>query len=279
MLNPFSREYSDETDDRLIEEALAGSKHALQVLILRHQSFVFNVALKMFGVRADAEDLTQQILVKAITSLRSFRRESAFRTWLYRMTVNEFLSCKRRGRELVTEDFATYFDSIAAVADEQITEAEQVLEAGTIEELRIQCTTGMLACLNRPQRIVLILGDIFGADHQLGAEMTNTTPANFRVQLSRARRDLREWMNNRCGLVNPLNSCRCHKKARAYVRAGAVDGDSQVFNREYMGKIGELARTRSTEVMDAAEELRQKVFADHPFEVMNDGLIRGFFDV
>jgi DNA-directed RNA polymerase specialized sigma24 family protein len=88
---------TDAVDDReLVRFAIDGDKAALTALVRRHQTFVFNVALKMFGDRADAEDLTQEVLVKVVTSLRSFRGDAAFRTWLYRIAVNHFLRTRRR---------------------------------------------------------------------------------------------------------------------------------------------------------------------------------------
>ena len=280
----------DRDDCALVERAVAGSREALRQLVARHQTFIFNVALKMYGSRSDAEDLTQEVLVKVITALRTFRGQSAFRTWLYRITVNHFLKANRRGMEVLVDDFATYFDQIAAVPDAAAEDSGGggALAAGVVEELRIRCTTGMLMCLTREQRLTFILGDIFGVDHRLGAELLDISPANFRVRLARARGDLRSWMQRRCGLVNDANPCRCPKKARGYVQRGVVDPDRLVFNTDYLVRIEAVARRGAGRAMDRVDDLHQQVFLDHPYqlskariveEILNDDTVRTFFDL
>ncbi|HEY0255038.1 MAG TPA: RNA polymerase sigma factor, partial [Kofleriaceae bacterium] len=186
----------DSRDRALVERAVEGSKDALRELVQRHQPFIFNLALKMFGARADAEDLTQEVLVKVITSLRTFRHGSSLRTWLYRITVHHFLNTRRRLRES-TVAFEDYFDQVAAIPDEE-PDASLGIGDATIEELRLRCTSGMLMCLDREQRIAFILGAVFGVPHEIGAELLDITPGNFAVRLHRARRDLYNWMNKRC---------------------------------------------------------------------------------
>lgn len=66
----------------LVEKATAGDKKALETLVAEVQNLVFNLSLRMLGTFADAEDATQDILLKMITHLSSFRGESAFTTWV-----------------------------------------------------------------------------------------------------------------------------------------------------------------------------------------------------
>jgi RNA polymerase sigma factor (sigma-70 family) len=286
--NPFHPRYDTGGDHGLVARAVDGSKDALRELVARHQPFVYNLSLKMCGRREDAEDLTQEVFVKVITSLRTFRAESAFRTWLYRLTVNHLLKSRRRGMEVLAEDFQTYFARIAAVPDEAMTPQELRDAAGTVEELRIRCTTGMLMCLDREQRITYVLGELFGVDHQLGGELLEISPGNFRVRLSRARKDLYSWMNQRCGLVNTANPCRCDKKTRGYVRSGAVDPKHLVFNTDYVDRIEALTRSGSSEVIDTVEQLHQRVFLEHPLqvsrskvvdEILRNDTLRTFFSI
>ncbi|WP_342380322.1 RNA polymerase sigma factor [Myxococcus stipitatus] len=286
--NPFHPGYDTDGDHGLVARAVDGSKDALRELVARHQPFVYNLSLKMCGRREDAEDLTQEVFVKVITSLRTFRAESAFRTWLYRLTVNHLLKSRRRGMEVLVDDFQTYFDRISAVPDEAMTPQELRDGASTVEELRIRCTTGMLMCLDREQRIIYVLGELFGVGHQLGGELMEISPGNFRVRLSRARKDLYSWMNQRCGLVNSANPCRCEKKTRGYVRSGAVDPEHLVFNTDYVTRIEALTRSGSSEVIDTVEQLHQRVFLEHPLqasrskvvdEILRNDTLRTFFSI
>lgn len=276
------------SDTALVERALEGDREALRCLVARHQGFVFNVAMRMFGNRQDAEDLTQEVLTRVITSLRTFRGESAFSTWLYRITVNHFLKTRRRGLELSAGTFEEYFEAVAAIPDEALEGGDVLIAEATVEELRIRCTTGMLMCLDRQQRIVFILGAIFGVGHTLGGEVMGLTPANFRVRLHRARGDLYEWMNRRCGLVNAENPCRCRKKTRGFVERGLVDPRRLTFLSDYQRRMEGRSVEHAGEAMAAIERLHEQVFLEHPVmlsrsrlvdDILGDETVRVFFDL
>src|SRR6201995_762464 len=112
MNNPFQINYTDQIDSDLVKLSIGGDKKALQNLIIRHQLFIYNLALKMTKNVQDAEDLTQEVFIKAITALTKFEGKSTFSTWLYRITVNHFLNAKKSKAELETSDFETYFNLI-----------------------------------------------------------------------------------------------------------------------------------------------------------------------
>lgn len=285
MDNPFHINYPDQIDSDLVKLAISGDKNALQNLISRHQIFIYNLALKMTKSVEDAEDLTQEVFIKAITSLSKFEGKSQFRTWLYRITVNHFLNAKKRKSELKTVDFETYFDSIDTMPDNELSIQEVDDLTETIEELRISCTAGMLLCLDREQRMIYILGDMFEIDHNLGSEILGITAGNFRIRLMRARQDLYNWMNERCSLVNKSNPCRCAKKTRAYIEAGVVDPNNLIFNTRHKKKIYELSEQKSTSITDTVEDLHKNIFQQHPMqepltaskivdEIFNNNLIK-----
>lgn len=79
----------------LVEKATAGDREALETVILSVQDLVFNLSLRMLGAFADAEDATQDILLKVITHLSSFKKESAFSTWVFRIAVNHLKNYKK----------------------------------------------------------------------------------------------------------------------------------------------------------------------------------------
>ena len=266
MDNPFSEQYSDYEDIALVRLGTKGDKKALQNLIVRHQLFVYNLALKMTNNTQDAEDLTQEVFIKAITSLSKFEGKSNFRTWLYRITVNHFLNSKKRKSEYSIVDFESYFNSIDNMPSSDLNEQEENELKETIEELRINCTTGLLMCLSRDQRMVYILGELFNIGHNLGGEILEISPGNFRVKLMRARKDLYQWMNKKCGLVNKDNPCRCSKKTKGYIKAGKVDADNLQFNTRFQSKIKHFSAENAVEITNTVEELNRKVFQDHPMQ-------------
>jgi RNA polymerase sigma factor (sigma-70 family) len=214
----------------------------------------------------DAEDLTQEVFIKAITALSNFEGKSQFRTWLYRIAVNHFLNTKKRKTELMVSDFESYFKSIDEMPVYDLNDQEQTDLSESIEELRISCTAGMLLCLDREQRMVYILGEMFGIDHKTGSEILGISAGNFRIRLMRARQDLYSWMNKRCGLVNKSNPCRCAKKTRAYIEAGYVDPGNLKFNTRYKKKIYELSKEKAVSISNTVEDLHKTIFQHHPLQ-------------
>lgn len=95
-MNPFAEDHESAAhDETLVARANTGDRPALEELIGRHQAWVYNIALRMLWEPADAEDATQEVLLKVITRLSTFQGRSRFRTWLYRIACNHVLGMKR----------------------------------------------------------------------------------------------------------------------------------------------------------------------------------------
>ena len=139
-----------------------------------------------------------------------------------------------------------------------------------IEEVRIMCSMAMLLCLNREQRLIYIVGEIFGADHTIGAELFDTSPANFRVKLHRAKTDLLNYISGKCGLLDPKNPCRCHKKTKLLVQQGLVDKENLRFNVKFEQKIKEIVLMKKNEISDYVQFQMLDLFQDAPFQVRDD---------
>jgi RNA polymerase sigma factor (sigma-70 family) len=267
MPNPFAANGQDDEDDRAaVVRAQAGDRHALEKLVARHQMWVYNVAVRMLAHPQDAEDATQEILVKALTRLSSFQGQSAFRTWLYRIVVNHVLNTRRGRREPAALTFSCYAHGLDSTPDLDVPD-ERSAPADVrvlVDEARIACTSGMLLCLDREQRVIYILGEIFAVTDTVGAELLGTSRENFRQRLVRARRDLHNFMNDKCGLVNPSNPCRCARKTRGFIQAGYVNPGNLLFAREHVAHVRDVARTQA-EALSAVDAQCGEVFRRHPF--------------
>src|SRR6516162_10257628 len=225
MVNPFTEVVAGDVDDGvLVEQATSGDRSALEQLIMRHQAWIYNIAVRMVFQPHDAEEVTQEVLIKVITRLCTFKGECKFRTWLYRITANHVLNMKRRSAESQVTTFADYGAAINRTPDLDLPDPKSVPVALPIlvEEAKNGCTMGMLLCLDRKQRLIFTLGEILGASDSVGGEVLQMSADNFRQCLSRARRDLHHFMNHQCGLVNTNNPCRCPKKTRGFIDAGHV---------------------------------------------------------
>ncbi|MCZ8023418.1 MAG: RNA polymerase sigma factor [Chryseotalea sp.] len=266
MENPFSSNYRDKSDDELIDSAVNGSMAALEALIYRYQHFIYNIALKMIGNIQDAQDITQEVLIKIITKLSQFKKESNFRTWLYRITFNHFLQMKKSISELATESFEMVEKQLDSIPSEVLSILEESEMRNIIEETKLTCMHGMLLCLEREQRLVFILGELFHVNHDLGANLLNISKDNFRQKLSRARKDLYNFMNNKCGLIRKENPCRCSGKTRGFIRAGKVNSDNLQFNSDYLKTIQQVIGQKKDEYDDFVAENYADIYAKHPFQ-------------
>jgi RNA polymerase sigma factor (sigma-70 family) len=269
--NPFSvNNYTDQKDLELIATALNGNKESLSNLIKRHQQFIFNVALKMINNIADAEDVTQEILIKLVTNLSKYdSSKGKFRTWLYRVTFNHILNIKKQSYEKDVTSFDVFFDYIEGSPVIELSTEEETEMSQAIEESKVACMAGMLMCLDREQRLIYTVGEIFEIDHNLASEIFETTPDNFRQKLSRARKDLYQWMNNKCGLVNKDNPCRCPKKTKGFIKNGWVTSNNMKWHSDYKQKIKDLSDSKVDEVLLARDNVYAKLYREHPFKNHN----------
>src|SRR5438552_454913 len=161
--NPFAGgDPADRGDDGPVRQAQSGDRDALDELVQRHQSWIYNIAVRMLGHPHDAQDATQEILMKAIGGLRSFEGRSSFRTWLYRIVVNHVLNMKRGRLEPEAMTFSCYGHGLDATPDLDLPD-EHHAPADLrllVDEARISCTSGMLLCLDRPPRLIYTSGQL-----------------------------------------------------------------------------------------------------------------------
>lgn len=270
--NPLADFALGDADDLdLVRLVQTGSKEAMDLLIKRHQRWIYNIALRMVFLPQDAEDATQEILIKVLTKLSTFRGESQFRTWLYRLAVNHLLNMKRaraEAKEMTFDDYGRELDSTPEV-DPAAPESERPDAQLLVHEAKIGCTSAMLLCLDREQRLVYVLGEIFGATDRVGAELLEVSRDSFRQKLARARRDLYNFMQGKCGLVNASNPCRCAKKTQGFIQLGYVDPQNLLFAHERIAKVREMAEQRS-EHIDALYAAYAEIHRGHPFQESPD---------
>jgi RNA polymerase sigma factor (sigma-70 family) len=266
-INPFMEDPAgDEADAALAASAAGGDRAALERLIRRHQAWLYNIAVRMVCHKADAEDVTQEVLLKVVTKLSSFQGRSGFRTWLYRIAANHVLNMRRRTMENDGEaGFKSLGQRITDLPDHDLADPKALdgPTAAIVNETRIRCTTGMLLCLDRRQRLAFILGDSLGVDHVVGAAVMEVSPDNFRQLVSRARRDLFEFMQGHCGLVNEANPCRCAKKTRAMIDGGQVDPANLRFIPGLLDSTLRAAPAAAVE-LQVLDERYARIFRTHP---------------
>ncbi|MBI5602226.1 MAG: RNA polymerase sigma factor [Deltaproteobacteria bacterium] len=196
----------------LVETAKEGDKKALEDLILKIQDKIYGLALRMLYNPSDAEDASQEILLKIITHLSTFRGESAFTTWMYRVAVNHLLTLRKRRAELEAVSFEEYEKSLELDSAVEWQESHSsALQNIFVEEIRISCLQGLLLCLDREHRLAFLLADVFDVSSEQGAAILEITATAFRKRLSRARERIQDFLMKNCALTNPDNPCTCER--------------------------------------------------------------------
>jgi len=223
------------SDNQLIENSLKGNKKHLKILIERYNGYIFNIAYKMLWNVEDAKDITQEILITFVTKLDSFKFNSSFKTWLYRIAINHILNYRKAKNRNKEFSFDQYGKNLDATPNFVLKSNEYNLIENNIlyEEVKQTCMSGMLMCFNNQYRMVFIIGEILGFNDKIGSEVLELSPENFRMILSRAKKQLYSFMNNKCGLINKNNPCRCSKKTKSFIEAGYVNPKNLLFYPKY----------------------------------------------
>jgi RNA polymerase sigma factor (sigma-70 family) len=203
---------SDEGLENLVRRAQLGEAAALEAVV------------------AEVQDATQEVLIRLVTKLSTFRGESSFRTWVYRVAAHAILNF--RGVLKLPE---RTFEESGALLEEALDRGER-LELGPeadretlVNEVKLVCTHGMLLCLDRPHRLAYVLGEILEFPGEEAAAILETTPEAFRKRLSRARDEMGAFLRRHCGLADPSNRCRCVRLLPTAMSLGAVDPDRPAY--------------------------------------------------
>ena len=100
------------------------------------------------------------------------------------------------------------------------------------QEIRVGCTLGMLLCLDRPHRLAYILGEILEMNGNEASAILGVRSVTFRKRLERARVQIVEFMQTRCGLANARNACRCRRRLKQAVELKRVDRQNLLFGHD-----------------------------------------------
>lgn len=217
----------DDQLDRLALAAGEGDSSALEQVVLAVRDDVYRLAIRMLWHPADAEDATQEALIRVVTRISTYRGDAAFRTWAYRVVTNHILNWRHGRVEQENLNFRRYGEALS----EGLTELDiSGPDAGLlVEEVKLGCTLGMLLCLDRDHRLAYVLSDVLDVPSTEGAFICNITPATFRKRASRARAVLRHFVSRHCGLVNKSAACRCDRRVRVAQTTGRVQADDLHF--------------------------------------------------
>lgn len=245
----------EETD--LIREAAAGDRNALETLLLSVQDEVFSLSLRMLGDVQDAEDAAQEILIKVMTHLSSFRQESAFSTWVFRIAANHLIDYRKGRFSQHPLSFEAYGADICSGREKDVPDLHGVDEALLERELKLSCTNVMLQCLDAQSRCIYVLGTMFRLDSRTAADILGLTPEAYRQRLSRARAKMGAFLSSYCGLSG-TGVCRCKARVAYAASQGRIDPARPAYHA-----LQEQDAQNFTDAMERLDALSQ-IFADLP---------------
>lgn len=177
-------------DRRLIAECLGGRQDAFGELVSRYQSRLYNAAVRLLDHSEDAADVVQEAFLNAYQALHSFKGESEFFTWLYRIAFNTAISLKRKKRASVSLDAGGPDAGVEPDDPSDYVKPGAALER-TEEESQLQ---EALNRLSHEHREVLVLKDIEGMKYEEIADILGVPVGTVRSRLHRARLELRELL-------------------------------------------------------------------------------------
>lgn len=220
----------------LVVRATGGEASALERVVFAIKDDVYGLALRMLWHPADAEDATQEALLRIVTQLAKFEGRSRFRTWAYRVAVRSILNAKRsRGEHGMS--FESFGEDLLAGLDPSAPAELSAERERLREEVKVACTSAMLVCLDRDHRVAYVLGEIFELSSDEAAEILGVAATTYRKRLSRARTRVETFTASRCGIVNREAACRCQARIEPALALGRIDPEALLFTARPLASV------------------------------------------
>lgn len=250
-----------ENEKMLIGNAALGDKKALETILYEVQDMVFNLSLRMLGHIPDAEDAAQEILIKVMTRITSFKQESSLSTWVFRIAVNHLKNYQKGLFANRPLSFETYGEDIASGRERDVPDMSGGVDQALLErELKLSCSNVMLQCLDKESRAIYILGTMFRLDSRIAAEIMEITPEAYRKRLSRIRQKMGDFLKAYCGLSG-TGICSCKRRIHYAILTHRIYPDHLDFGAMEVCAYKDIVAY--TDAMEQLDDLSQ-IFADFP---------------
>ena len=177
-------------DDRIVDAALGGDMRAFELLMEKHESKMYAVALRMCANREDAQDCLQDAMLRIYKALPSFKGQSSFSTWAYRITMNTCLDELRRKK--IRQ--AASLDQMLEVGWSPVDEENSTERHADNQELKRNLSKA-IQTLPEEMRAAVVLRDVQGFSYDEIASMLSTNVGTVKSRISRGREKLREILS------------------------------------------------------------------------------------
>jgi len=190
LTDPAQRQSNEFSEAEAIGKAQQGDAEAFQALYDKHRRRVYSLCLRMTANTAEAEDLTQEAFLQLFRKIGTFRGESAFSTWLHRLSVNVVLMHLRK-KSLPSVSLEETTQGTDDESPKKDFGTEDLALAGSIDRLQLQRA---VEDLPPGYRTIFVLHDVEGYEHNEIATMVGCSIGNSKSQLHKARMKLRDFL-------------------------------------------------------------------------------------
>jgi RNA polymerase sigma factor (sigma-70 family) len=194
-----------ETEMQIIKRVLDGHIDEFEALVHENQKKIYNLALKMVGNREDAWDISQETFIKAFKALKSFRGDSSFGVWIYRLATNLCIDFLRKEKKRKTFPLA-YINDEKEEKELEIPDVSMEPEALCEQAELKQAISEGLKALPEDHRQVLVLREINGLSYAEISQVLNLEIGTVKSRIFRARSNLAKYLNSKGNFLNKKTS-------------------------------------------------------------------------
>ncbi|MFZ5945407.1 MAG: RNA polymerase sigma factor [Bacillota bacterium] len=182
-------------EEDLIARSQNGDLNAFEELVAKYERKVYAIAYRFMGNPEDASDLSQEAFLKAFQSIKGFRQEASFSTWICRIVSNvcrdELRKLKRTSKTSLDEEIWLEEGTVAKQLKDESPTPEQIFESNELKEY----LQGLINNLTPEYRMVVVLRDIKGYSYEEIAEILDCSLGTVKSRLNRARKALKDKIN------------------------------------------------------------------------------------
>ena len=186
-------------DWAIVQRVQNGEVSAFNQLVQKYRQPLFSTIYNMTGNREDATDIAQEVFIKAFQSIKRFRGQASFYTWLYRIAVNSSITFIKRAKKQRFINYETIDETLVSSEILEYFTAKTKTEKGALLKELQEKLNEALQKLSPKHRIVVILHEVEGMNHKEIADITKTSEGTVRSRLHYAKKSLQAFLQEYIG--------------------------------------------------------------------------------
>lgn len=187
-----------------------------------HYEKLYRAAFRLTGNQEDAQDVIQDTFLNAFKAFKSFRNESTFGTWIYKIMLNCSYKFIKKRDHLPIKDIAKREGMSEQAFWESIQSRDLVEDEAMVEDMRETCLQLFLNCLPKQQKIAFTLQVLLAFPVKEVAQIMNISESAVKVNVFRARQHLKDNMEEKCSFIKPDNPCNCSNWVKYAIKKGTI---------------------------------------------------------